>query len=223
MKQKLEYFLAEHWLFKALDNQELSNISQKFSTRTYEKGQFVFHQQDLADRVYVILSGLISIETLSPDGQVTKIAQLGPGEVFGELALIEDCSRTASAYVVTSATLASLTKSTFTSLLKANFEVSKRILSVLSSRLRDTTRKVESLVTLSVLQRTVQVLLQMSVHDGDFISITQKDLSERLFASREKVNGKLKVLERDGAIKLLHGKIHVLSRDKLKRFWEPSA
>ena len=92
---------------------------------------------------------------------------------------------------------------------------SKTLMKVLVARLRGSNKQVESLVTMSLLQRTAQILLSISSRSGPEISITQNILANQLYATREKVNSKLKELERLGAIKTGHGKIIIENSFKL--------
>lgn len=209
--------LNRHWLFGVLDDISLEKISKEFTLKTYNTGQYIFHQSDVAQRLYVILSGEISIETHSLKGKVTKITHLNEAEIFGEFALVDKGRRSASACVVKTARLASLPGRAFQNLIDENAPFSKRLLSVLVQRLRNSNYQVESLVTLSLLQRTAQILLRISDKEGDEIKITQIQLSERLFASREKVNIKLKELRRLGAIKTKLGSIQILSKQILRK------
>ena len=87
---------------------------------------------------------------------------------------------------------------------------------ILVNRLRQSNFQIESILTMSLLQRTAQILLQLSSHTEPEIKITQTNLAFRLHATREKVNSKLKELERLGAIKTGHGKITVTNEDVLK-------
>ena len=86
---------------------------------------------------------------------------------------------------------------------------------VLVERLRNTNHQVESLVTMTLLQRTARLLLQISGEYGPEIKTTQAELAQRLYATREKVNTKLKQLERLGSIKIGHGKILIKDASKL--------
>lgn len=217
MTYALQEILTRHWLFGSLPQRTRQDLAGQFSVKKYTSGQFIFHQHDRAERLYVILDGEISVETMSMDGKITKITHLGKGEIFGEFALIDDGARSASATVVRKATLASLSSSTFGEIMDAQPGFAKRLLRVLVTHIRNSNLQIESLVTLSLLQRTAQLLVQMSHVDGQVIKITQRELGERLFASREKVNVKLKELEQMGWIRTGHGKIEVLMRAKLNQ------
>jgi len=204
-----------HWLFGVLPGRTIADLSHQFSTKKYTKGQYVFHQDDQARRLFVILEGEVSIETINLEGKMTKITHLNPGEIFGEFALIDAEGRSASACVVRPAILASLPGKIFDKLLDDFPEFSSKMLKVLVTRLRGSNQQVESLVTLSLLQRTARLLLQIYESHGKEIRITQTELSERLFATREKVNVKLQELAQMGAIETGHGKIMIQSSERL--------
>jgi len=215
MSRELQDILIRHWLFGVLPGKIIAELSQQFSTKTYKKDAYVFHQDDQARRLYVILEGEVSVETVNIDGKMTKITHLNDGEIFGEFALIDEDGRSASARVVKSSVLASLPGSVFHDLLQDFPAFSKKLLAVLVARLRGANQQVESLVTLSLLQRTAQLLLFINDQTGPEIRSTQTELAERLFATREKVNTKLKELERMDAIEIGHGKIKILDSGRL--------
>jgi len=212
----LQDILIRHWLFGVLPGKAIADLARQFSIKKYAKNQYVFHQDDQARRLYVILTGEVSIETVNLDGKMTKITHLGTGEIFGEFALIDEEGRSASALIAKPTNLASLPGQIFHDLIETYPEFSKKLLAGLVARLRGSNHQVESLVTLSLLQRTAQLLLKMSEQSGPEIKSTQIELSERLFATREKVNTKLKELERMGAIKTGHGKILVKDGQRLE-------
>lgn len=208
--------LKNHSLFNVLDDAQLQTVLQKFSTRNYTKGQYVFHQWDAPEHLYVILQGEISIETHSVDGKVIKITQLDDADIFGELALIDSGPRSAGALVTRSTTLALLTNNAFQSLVEENPLFSQKLLVVLVERLRKTNNQVEALVSQSLIQRTAKLLFDIHSKEGDTLKITQIELSERLFASREKVNTKLKILEKLNAIAMSRGCIKILNAKLLE-------
>jgi len=217
LSQHLRNILArQSSVFNSLDPVNLDNLVELFSVNSYYADQYIFHQGDEANQLYIILSGKVSIETYTEDGKVTQFIHLGTGEVFGEFAVLDAGLRSAGARILHKTELASLTKSAFHDILDDNPLILKSLLSFLIARLRNSNNQIESLVTLSLLQRTAQLLLSMSKTDGHVLLITQKQLSERLFASREKVNAKLKELETKGVIKCGHRNIEIVSVDQLE-------
>ncbi|MEP3653499.1 MAG: Crp/Fnr family transcriptional regulator [Litorimonas sp.] len=208
--------LKNHWLFTVLDEEQLLAVSKKFSIKSYEKGQYVFHQSDVPKHLYVILNGEVSIETHSIEGKVIKITHLDDTEIFGELALIDSGARSAGARVTKPTKLALLSDSAFRALIKQNHHFSQKLLVVLVERLRKTNNQVESLVSQSLMQRTAKLLFEFQSKDGRILKMTQNELGERLFASREKVNMKLKKLEKLKAITTHRGRIEILNPELLE-------
>lgn len=215
LSQHLQSILINNWLFGSLPGIVISDLSHQFTGRSYNKNQYVFHQGDKSQYIYVIVDGEVSIETINVDGKVTKISRLNPGDIFGEFAVIDEGMRSANALVVRSSLVASLKSETFLSLMESYPVFSKKIMTVLVARLRTTNQQLESLVTMNLLQRTAKILLQISSVEGPEIKVTQTELAERLYASREKVNSKLKDLEAMGAVKRGRGVILVENADRL--------
>ena len=213
--------LKRHWLFNVLDDAQLQTLSKAFFTETYSQGQYVFHQTDAAEHLYVILQGEVSIETHSVDGKVIKIEHLGQADIFGELALLDNGPRSAGAVAIKTTEIALLRKSIFRDIVAENPLFCQKLLIVLAERLRKSNHQVEALVTLSLLQRTAKLLLDIHAREGDQLKITQRELSERLFASREKVNARLKSLEKLNAIAIRRGTIDILNVEILDSLATP--
>lgn len=215
MHNRLQDILMRHWLFGSLPGHVISDLSYQFMTRKYEVGQYVFHQDDVADNLFVILDGEVSIESVNIDGKVTPFLQLNQGDIFGEFGLIDTKGRSASAQVLKPAILAALGRKVFDDLIANYPSFSKNIMEILVGRLRSANQQVESLVTMSLMQRTAQILLHMHEKSGPDLKVTQNELAERLFATREKVNSKLKELERLGAVKTGRGAIKIVDPARL--------
>lgn len=219
MEKSLIESLRTQPIFKSIDSEGLKALAGLFSHTSFESDQHVFHQGDEADNLFIILAGRVSIETYTEDGKMTQFTHLGPGDIFGEFAVLDEGVRSAGARILERAKLAKLKKSDFHNLLNSNPVILKQLLSFLVSRLRHSNHQIESLATQSLLQRTAHLLVSLSSADGDVLKVTQKQLSGRLFASREKVNVKLKALESKGAIKCGHGKITIISLHDLHKVY----
>lgn len=204
-------------LFNSVEDMAIASIQSQFIEKKYLKNQFVFQQWDEADRLYIILSGLASIQMHGMDGKDITIATLHPGSIFGEFALIDDQARSASVIIDQDAKIASMSKTAFKNLIETNQIISKNMLKHLIGHLRKSNDQMESLVNLTLSQRTAKILLELYEKEGRVINVTQKKLSERLFASREKVNASLKALENQGSIKRGHRKIEIISVEGLSQ------
>ena len=220
MNTQIHRFIKQHILFKHLSETVIAAIAAQFVQKKYETGQYIFQQGDKADRLYLILSGQISVETYSLNGKPIKITTLGTGSVFGEFALIDEASRSASIVVTRKTELASLSALMFKKILNKHPSISHNMLRILVTHLRSSNKQIESLVSKSLLQRTANLLIELNKLEGPIIRLTQKQLSEKLFASREKVNFQLKKLEEKNAIKRGHRMIEILSINILQQIAE---
>ncbi|MEQ9619592.1 MAG: cyclic nucleotide-binding domain-containing protein [Deltaproteobacteria bacterium] len=82
--QKLESILEEHYCFKGLDKKYIDMIVEKASYVNFEEGELIFHENDKADKFYLIQEGIIALETkLAPDRDPITIQMIGEGDVFG--------------------------------------------------------------------------------------------------------------------------------------------
>ena len=134
------------------------------------------------------------------------IAELGPGEFFGEMGLIDDSPRSASVVAMESCELLSVTKRDFKKCLAENFEMSMAVMRGLVRRLREADRKIGSLALLDVYGRVARLLLDMSeTVEGEKIvtkRLPKQDIAKMIGASREMVSRVMKDLQMGGYIEV---------------------
>jgi CRP/FNR family transcriptional regulator, cyclic AMP receptor protein len=137
-KQKLT-FLKGVSIFSDLNTRSLAEVYSIAYEKTYAKGEAVFEEGDVARALYIVKSGKISILK-----KEKVLANLEPGEFFGEMALLEEIPRTAKAVAVENSTLLLIYKVKFDGLLDDNPSVGVRVIRslarILSSRLRSTSQ-----------------------------------------------------------------------------------
>ena len=93
-------FLVTAPIFSNLEPDDLVPLAGKLRRRGYQKGEVIFHQDNAADRMHIILEGTIRISITSDDGREKDLAVLQPGECFGERALLDGSNRSATAIAV---------------------------------------------------------------------------------------------------------------------------
>jgi CRP/FNR family cyclic AMP-dependent transcriptional regulator len=82
--QTLETILSEHYCFKGLDKKYLDMIVKKAADVRFKEGEFIFHENDKADKFYIIEEGIVALETkLAPDRDPITIQMIGEGDVLG--------------------------------------------------------------------------------------------------------------------------------------------
>lgn len=117
------------------------NASDQFVV-TYLMGDIIFSEGDLGTEMYIVQSGIVEIFK-KIRGRQKVLATLEKGDFFGEMSVLEDVSRTASARAKTDVELVRINQTTFDQMIKSNTEIAVRMLRKLSRRLRETTDLLE--------------------------------------------------------------------------------
>lgn len=203
-------------LFKPLRDDEAAAASALFRVRSYRAGALVFQRDDPGDCLYLIRKGRVRIFLPNEDGREITLRLYGPGEVFGELSLLDGGPRTASAEAVEAVDAALLFRDDFLSLLRGRFELVQHVITLLVERLRYTTRYSEQLAFMSIPGRVAAALLQLRSADQARIMITQQDLANYVGVSREWVNRTLREFEARGWVALQRGRLQIADAPALE-------
>jgi CRP-like cAMP-binding protein len=134
--------------------------------RDFPAGSVLFEEGDPGSRMYVIQDGEVRIEKRAGAGTVT-LAVLGPGEAFGEMALLEGQPRSATAVVERPARILEIDQAAFADLVKGNGEVALRLLRRLSARLREANRQIRNFLSADAMGRAVEALKALCGPAGD--------------------------------------------------------
>ncbi len=131
----LEEALAASPLFAPLDRHDRERVIWRMTISRFEAGTPIVRQGDTASAFYLILSGEVT-HAAEADGAATVLATLGPGEVFGEMALLDDGPRSSSVTATVPTRCALLSRWDFREELRRSPEVAIRLLAILSRRIR---------------------------------------------------------------------------------------
>src|SRR5690349_9288238 len=135
--------LARVDLFSTLNKKELQELAKSCQERSYPAGTTILSQGDTGVGLYVLKSGKVRvIQANNPDRAETELAVVGPGDVLGEMALLDDLPRSASVVAIDDVTALLLPIWEFRSILRSHPDIALKLLAVLSRRLR----KVESTI-----------------------------------------------------------------------------
>lgn len=108
-----EPLLRQTQLFRAFSDEELAGVARVMQVENYRRGAVVVREGDSGDRLFVVYSGEAGVQRRTGSGRTETIARLGPGEVFGEVALLNDSRRTRSVIMSRGGMLLSLTRENF--------------------------------------------------------------------------------------------------------------
>ena len=213
--------LAGHPLFSGLKLDDLERLSGYSRIVRAEKGSAIFSKGDPGTGLMAVVSGGVKISVPSPDGKEVVLNTIQPGEVFGEIALLDGRSRTANAFAMLDSELLILERREFIPFLKQSPEVGLTLLAVLCDRLRRTSEQVEDVLFLDVSGRLAKTILRLSAHEPDgrrYVHATQKEIGQMIGLSRESTNKQLQAWVRSKWIAVEKGGLTIKNAAALEKF-----
>ena len=212
-------------IFSELTDGDIASLSRLASRRRFPKDTVVFFEHEEGDFFFMILDGRIKVTILGDDGREVILSMLGPGDFFGEMALLDNEPRSATAIAVEESELLSLHRTDFQTVLTDNRSITIALIKVLTARLRRANHQISTLALLDVYGRVARVIVDMAREEGRrlrdgriaFRRATHQEIANRIGTTRETVTRMLKDLERQGLIHI-EGKEIVVEPDFEKVF-----
>jgi CRP/FNR family transcriptional regulator len=213
-------------LFATLLDEDLAQVVELAVPRAFRAGEVVFREGDASDTCYVIRSGHARAVREHPDGRSITLAQFGPGDIFGELAMLGGEPRSATVETIEEAGTIAILGPDMRRLLREHPDISIKLIAALGSRLREANDRLSRQSFQTVQSRVAGVLMQQveaargeGITDGDvLITATQTDLAQLAGSSRESASRFLAVLERAGIITQGRGRLTVHDSAALERY-----
>jgi CRP/FNR family transcriptional regulator len=213
-------------VFSALGIEELARVAEVAVPRRFDAGEAVFREGDESDTCYVVRSGHARAVREHSDGRSITLANFGPGDIFGELAMFDSERRSATVEAIESTEAIAILSGDMRRLLREHPEIAVKLIQALGSRLRDTNERLARQSFQTVQSRVAAVLTQLVAAarsegaDGAdvLITSTQADLARLAGSSRESASRFLAVLERAGIITQGRGKLIVHDSAALDRY-----
>jgi CRP/FNR family transcriptional regulator, cyclic AMP receptor protein len=161
----------------------------------------------------------------SPDGRSAIFNLVGPGEIFGEIAVLDGRARTADATANTNCEVFIIDRREFIPFVRSQPTLALKFIELLCGRLRWTSDQVEQIILQNLPGRLASALIRLSEkHKTDpaakTIAITQQEISEMVGMTRESINKQLRAWEEKNWVRLEHGAIVVLNADPLRQLAE---
>ena len=198
-------------------------IAQVAIPRSYPNDTRVFHEGDPGDACFIVRTGSCRVTREHPDGRAITLANLGPGAIFGELAMLDGEARSASVEATEDTDLLALPASDMRALIREHPEMAEKLVVALTRRLREANERIARQSFQTVPSRVAGVLDQLlaedrlapTVQDGVTIRLRQSDLAQLAGTSRESVSGFLATLERAGVVQVGRGRVTILEPERL--------
>ena len=212
--------LRNHPLFCELTPPILERISAYIKRRSVPKGSTIFEKGDAGVGLIGVVYGSVKISVNSADGRDIVLNIIRPGEVFGEIALLDGRARTANATAMSDCELIVIERREFIPFLRSEPDVTLKLMEILCSRLRKTSEQVQDVTFLNLPARLAKILLRLAATAGPSgkVAITQREISQIIGRSRESTNKRLRAWAKRGWIRLERGSVTLMKTDKLVEF-----
>ena len=215
----IQAFISSLPLFVGSRPESLAALAAASRIRKIPKGQVVFFQSDQGDAIYAVRSGSVAIQLVNTDGREMIINQVGPGEVFGELAVLTGRPRSTNVVAMKPTELVMISGEVFTRVVDSDMVITRHLLDLLAHRLSASTVRESSLAFLDGQARLALTLLNLDEQwqEERLISASQAELAVRTGLTRQTVAKILGRWRRAGWLLTGRGRIMLLDREALKR------
>lgn len=217
---ELAGIIAENSLLASCETDELEEILSRARLLTMKKGETLLNQGDDGDSLIILLEGTIRISMATSNGREIVLNYADPGEVLGEIALLDGEPRTASATGVTEGRYLRISRSAFEATIERFPKLGMRLLRQMAGRLRQTNSMIENdraFTSGPRLARYIQRLMLEPTHDRLRLDLSQSELGNFAGISRENINRQLSAWADSGIITLESGRIRVTDNAILSR------
>lgn len=226
------YARAVRWsLLEGVPEAEVRELLAIARRRRFARGEVVFHQDDPADTLHLVDKGRFAVRGIGQLGDNVMLTMLSPGDMFGELALVDgdDARRSATVSSIDGGETLSVHRLDFDRLRRQRPETSQVLIAVLAGQVRRLSRLVGEAHYVSAEKRVRRRLLEVSGFEAPrpgeapkdagpvLVPLTQDDLADLAGTSRATVNRVLRAEQEKGAVKLGRGKTEVLDAAALAR------
>ena len=222
MALSVQTILERNRLFRGLSAATIQQICGLAGRRFYEDGAIVFSQGDPGDALYGVVTGRVRISASTREGKEMFLNIMEPGDTFGEIALLDGNSRTATATATATCELMIIPRAQFLALLQRDPTLAIHLLQLLCQRIRWTSGWAEDSALLTVPTRLVRRLLSLAklhgrnAQNGVQLMISQEELGRFLGLSRQAVNQYLQEWRAQGWVDVGRGKVTILDEAALQ-------
>jgi len=205
-------------LFSTLTDAEEASLLTLAHRRRYKRGEPVFHEGDPGDTVHLIDRGHAAVRITTPAGDVATLRILGPGALFGEMAVLEPGPRSATVLALAPLETLSMHRDVVDEARRRHPALTQVMLRAALSEVRRLSFALTDALYVPVSKRLARHLLQLAKQfAGGVIPLTQDDLAGLCGSTRQSVNAVLSELQADGVLTLARGRVTVIDQDRLTR------
>jgi CRP-like cAMP-binding protein len=218
--------VAKIGLFSALEANERRAIASLLRLQRYPARATVVWEGDDGGALFFILSGYLKAVSQGADGNEVLLSVMGPGEVMGELSVLDGSPRSASVVSLEACELAVVERGPLIALVRESPPLALGLISVLTQRLRNLTKRCETISSLDIPARLAEVLVSLAERHGERrgrdvripVKLSQQDLGNMVGATRESVNKQLRLWTHEGTLHQEEGRVVISDLAALRHY-----
>ncbi len=217
-------FLSFVTIFSGLPNETLEQIVQIGTRKIYKKNSIILMEEDDTKALFIIISGKVKVTRTSSDGREVILKILSESDIFGEMALLDGDTRSATITALEISEVLVIQRNQFLEFLKEHPETSIAVMQELSKRLRNANMQIKSLSLKDAEGKVATVIVQLAVDFGKIkhgmVEIEklplQQDLANMAGTSRETISRTLHSFAKKGMIELEGSKLRIFNFEKFQ-------
>jgi CRP/FNR family transcriptional regulator len=215
--------LRRSFLFASIPPDDLDDLLDQAEEKRYRAGEYIFWEGGPPERFYLLTGGRVKVIKHGSQGRETVVAFFGPGDVFGEVAVLEDKPYPASSVAVEDSSTLSISRQAFGDLISRHPAAATAMVGILSARLREAQSRLHDLAGERVEQRLARTLERLSSKLGLELPFTRQDLADMSGTTLETTVRVLGRLKDDGIISSTRGLVIIEDEQKLRLLAQGSA
>ena len=223
----LAEFLKWVQIFSELEEETIEKIAQVGVRKSYGKENVILMEEEAGSALFVIISGKVKISRTSSDGREVILSILSEADFFGEMAILDGLTRSATVISIEDSELYIIQRTQFLDLLKSHPEISISLLQELTQRLRTADMKIKALTLKDAEGKVATVILQIADDYGKIkqgmVEIEklplQQDLANMAGTSRETISRTLHSFAKKDLVEIEGTKLRILDYEKFKELY----
>lgn len=212
-------------IFARLSDAQVALLAQRLATQHFARGATIVRQDEPGSVLYIIVRGQVRVYRVADAGQELAVALLRAGDFFGELALLDGETRSATVEAMLPTTTLVLNREAFQQSVHRHPEIALAVLETLASRFRGITRYAEHLASTAAPRRVLLRLIDLAASYGEpadnaqgvSLHLTQDDLASLCGTTRETVNRVLASLREQGLIRVERARVAIADPEGLQQ------
>lgn len=219
------WYLENFNLFKGMNQEEMKRVEKMTRMQTIQKGQFIYYPETPSSSVFFLKKGRVKIVSYTEDGKEIIKKILWPGDIFGELGLIDGDSKRSdfSQAMDDDVLICAMGKEEMVQMMSMNSKLNLKVMKIIGLRLRKVERRVESLIGKSARTRLIEFIRELAEERGKKIGteilikhhLTHQDIASLNAISRQKTTAILNELRDENLITFDRNSLLIRNIDKL--------